>query len=201
MQRTREDTPLFSPSRSPRFPFFRRVCIYRSDRVTSSFRLCSFADRTQGVSLWLPFQTAAGTVTSLYKGACTSLVSCQQCEQDKPTFYLSLTLSLFLFLRYHPCVGFPPSFCLSLFFIHTFAIPSSLYTAITYTHIHIHIHTTYARVHTQHILHTCTYTYTHPIHIDNVFACTCTSERFAQLTNAEGQLLIDANFQDYYEYL
>lgn len=35
-----------------------------------------FADRTLGVSLWVPFQTAAGTVTSLYKGACVSILWC-----------------------------------------------------------------------------------------------------------------------------
>lgn len=33
-----------------------------------------FTDRTLGVSLWVPFQTAAGTVTSLYKGACPSVL-------------------------------------------------------------------------------------------------------------------------------
>lgn len=27
-----------------------------------------FSERQQGLSFWLPFQTAAGTVTTLYKG-------------------------------------------------------------------------------------------------------------------------------------
>ncbi|XP_034948417.1 UPF0472 protein C16orf72 homolog isoform X2 [Chelonus insularis] len=34
--------------------------------------------RTQGASLWLPFQTAAGTVTSLYKGSLEGMRRCSE---------------------------------------------------------------------------------------------------------------------------
>lgn len=87
-------------SRLLRFPFFAAYA-YRSDRVTSSFRVCSFTDRTQGVSLWLPFQTAAGTVTSLYKGACSSLVYLVNNASKINLHFLSFSLSLLGSLPVH----------------------------------------------------------------------------------------------------
>lgn len=166
MRRTRGYATVLAP-RLLRFPFF-AACAYRSDRVTSSFRLCSFTDRTQGVSLWVPFQTAAGTVTSLYKGACTSLVSLVNnvSKINLHSNFLMLPFSFFITLSF---------FCRfsSLFYPHIYSV------ILLYNR---HLHTTHT-------------------HSGNVFACICASDRFAQLTNAEGQLLIDANFQDYYEYL
>jgi len=38
-------------------------------KAVFSYFFCP-SDRQQGVSLWVPFQAAAGTVTSLYKGTC-----------------------------------------------------------------------------------------------------------------------------------
>lgn len=133
----RVDTPLFSLLICFDSLFSPRVA-YRSDRVTSSFRLCSFTDRTQGVSLWLPFQTAAGTVTSLYKGACTSLVSLVNnvSKINLHSVFLSRDLSFFLY----DIIFFVSAFLFS-FFIYSFTIRSSFCTAVIHTRTYIHIHT------------------------------------------------------------